>query len=379
MRYHTTTLFRRGVARCALMPAIYKRTWPAVSLLLLWMLSACQPTPMAAVRVTLPSTQAAVLLATPVPTTAVPTHTPTPTVSPTPSLTATLTATRTLTPTSTLTPTVTLTATLTLTPSITPTIAPVDFYAFRRPFSRDQIDYADRTYPYGMGELRGLPVHHGLDFANGRGTQILAIGDGTVYYAGQDVDVLFGPIPDYYGNLVVILHDITSLDGLPVYSLYGHMQRIDVVTGQRVSGGDGIGSVGDAGVAFGPHLHLEIRVGDPESFDSVRNPDLWIFPYPQFGTLAGRMTYDDGAPVYEGTISVKRAGLDNAVVRYAYSYNAEPTIASDNIWRENFTLGDLPADTYEVFVSNRNGRVLFKQDVLIEPGKTSFVEVVIPR
>lgn len=351
------------------------------------LITACQSTPAAVVvQATLPPTQGAVLLATAAPTTVVPTHTPTqtltptPTISLTPSQTYTLTSTHTLTPTVTFTPTQTMTPTITLTPSLTPTIAPVDFYAFRRPFTREQIDYADRTYPYGMGEIRGLPVHHGLDFANGRGTQILAIGDGTVYYAGQDIEVLWGPIPDYYGNLVVILHDIKSLDGLPVYSLYGHMQRIDVSTGQRVAAGDRIGSVGDAGVAFGPHLHLEIRVGNtPESFGSVRNPDLWLLPYPKFGTLAGRMTYEDGSPVYEGTISVKRAGLDNAVVRYAYSYNALETVASDNIWRENFTLGDLPADTYEVFVSDRNGRVRFTQEVVIEAGKTSFVEVVFPR
>lgn len=343
-------------------------------LVLMAMLTACQPAPSAvAVRATLPATQGAVALATAVPTTAVPSRTPTPTDTPTQTLTPSNTPTQTLTPSRTPSPT------LTLTPSITPTLAPVDFYAFRRPFSRDQIDYADRTYPYGMGALRGLPVHHGLDFANGRGAQILAIGDGTVYYAGQDIDVLFGPIPDYYGNLVVIQHDVKSLDGLPVYSLYGHMQRIDVEMGQRVAAGDRIGSVGDSGVAFGPHLHLEIRVGDPMRFGAVRNPDLWLMPYPEYGTLAGRMIYEDGSPVYEGTISVRRAGLSNSVVRYAYSYNAAETVGSDPIWQENFTLGDLPADTYEVFVSDRNGRVRFRAEVVIEAGKTSFVQVVVPR
>ncbi len=158
-------------------------------LVLMALLAACQPAPSAvAVRATLPATQGAVALATAVPTTAVPSRTPTPTNTPTQTLTPSNTPTETLTPSRTPSPT------LTLTPSITPTLAPVDFYAFRRPFSRDQIDYADRTYPYGMGALRGLPVHHGLDFANGRGAQILAVGDGTVYYAGQDIDVLFGPM-----------------------------------------------------------------------------------------------------------------------------------------------------------------------------------------
>lgn len=332
------------------------------------MLSACQPTPApAAVPVTLPPTQAAVVLVTAAPATAAPTFTPTHTPTATPTASPTLTPSRTPTPTAT------------LTPSITPTLAPFDFYAFRRPFDSSQIDYADRTYPYGMGELRGLPVHHGLDFANGRGAQILAIGNGTVFFAGQDLETLFGPIPDYYGNLVVIEHDIKTFDGQPVYSLYGHMQRIDVAAGERVQAGDRIGSVGDSGVAFGPHLHLEIRVGNPLDFGAGRNPDLWLMPYPGYGTLAGRLLYDDGTPVHEGTISVRRAGLSNAIERYAYSYNALQTINSDPLWRENFTLGDLPADRYEVFVNNRSGRVLARQEVVIEAGKTSFVELIIPR
>lgn len=347
----------------------------SILLLAAAMTAACQPTNGAtALRATLPPTQAAIALATAVPTTAVP---PTETASPTPTPSATHTATATATATVTLTPSATFTPSHTPVPSLTPTMARVDFYAFQRPFLRTQTDYIDRTYPYGMGETRGLPIHHGVDIQNGRHTPILAVGGGTVYYAGDDQTRMFGPIPDYYGNLVIIQHDVMSMEGLPVYTLYGHMQKIEVATGDLVEARQRIGTVGDAGVAFGPHLHLEVRVGDPDSFGSSRNPELWILPYPGFGTLAGRVTNPDGTTPYETTVTVRRAGLTGGVPRFAYTYSSDPLINSDAAWNENFTLGDLPEDEYEVIVSERSGRIRFRETLRVESGQTTWVEIVL--
>lgn len=334
--------------------------------------AACRPATSTTLRATVPPTQAAVALATVIPTTGVPpSATPTPTATATPSNTPTATH----TPTITLTPSATFTASKTPLPSATPTLARVELYAFQRPFPRTATDFIDRTYPYGMGETRGLPIHHGVDIQNGRHTPVLAIGAGTVYYAGTDFARLFGPIPDYYGNLVVIAHPVTSPEGLPVYSLYGHLQRMSVETGDTVDAGDQIGTVGDAGVAFGPHLHLEVRVGDPEDFGSSRNPDLWIYPYPGFGTIAGRVTNPDGSTPAEISITVTRAGLTGGVPRYAYTYSHDPLINSDAAWNENFTLGDLPEDEYDVVVSERSGRVRFRETVVVESGRTTWVEI----
>lgn len=332
-------------------------------------LAGCRPEQAAtAVRVTVPPTVQGVALATPIPTTSVP---PTLTYTPTPTRTATHTATATATASLTPVPTDTLT------PSLTPTLAPVDMFAFQRPFTREQVDYVDRTYPYGMGELRGLPIHHGVDIQNPRGTPILAVADGTVYYAGDDRTRLFGPIPNYYGNLVILMHDILSLDGLPVYTLYGHMQRVDVETGERVAAGDKIGVVGGTGVAFGPHLHLEVRVGNPDSFGSSRNPDWWILPYPGYGMIAGRVRNPDGTIPTELTVIVRRAGLTGGIPRYAYTYSADPLINRDPAWREDFTLGDLEADDYDVIVSETNGRIRFRETVVVEAGRTTWVDITL--
>ncbi|MFB7174911.1 M23 family metallopeptidase [Streptomyces sp. NPDC056254] len=56
-----------------------------------------------------------------------------------------------------------------------------------------------------------------------------------------------------YGNTVVIRHD----DGL--YSLYAHLSRTSVTTGQKTSGGQEVGLSGSTGNSTGPHVHFEIR------------------------------------------------------------------------------------------------------------------------
>jgi murein DD-endopeptidase MepM/ murein hydrolase activator NlpD len=127
--------------------------------------------------------------------------------------------------------------------------------------------------------------------------------------------------------------------------------------------------VGDSGIAMGPHLHFEVRVGDPYSFAATRNPELWIYPYQTFGTLMGVVTDANGTVLRDVTIQVKSTDI----TRYAFSY-ADDTVNSDPAFGENFTLGDLPANYYEVSV-NDNGRVRFQQLVYVYPSRTTWVEV----
>jgi len=63
-----------------------------------------------------------------------------------------------------------------------------------------------------------------------------------------------------YGNSLIIDH-------CEVYStLYAHLHEIKVKVGQRVSRGDIIGTVGNTGRSTGPHLHLELRIGNSHYF-----------------------------------------------------------------------------------------------------------------
>ncbi|MFN8377042.1 MAG: peptidoglycan DD-metalloendopeptidase family protein [Anaerolineae bacterium] len=373
------------------------------SLLLLAVATACQsqPTPTsvaasteAALVVTLPPVTAvptaalapsatSTLAATDTPTATL-TPIPTNTLRPTNTSTNTPASTWTWTPSATLTPTFTPSVSATPTASITPTRGPTatppaagssptlqDHYYMARPLSDNAINYAARTYPYGSTAGGRLQVHLGQDMENPTGTPILAAADGVVLHAGDDLTTLLGPYNNYYGNAIVLQHNFTDSTGETVYTLYGHLSRVAVTPGQSVKRGDVIGYVGAAGIAQGPHLHFEVRIGNPYDYRSTRNPDLWIYPYFGFGTLAGRITDSTGNLLRDATLTI----VNDTSTFYAFSY-ADETVNGDSLFGENWTRGDLPEGYYTVRVSE-NGRVRFEQQTYVYPGKTTWVDVVL--
>jgi murein DD-endopeptidase MepM/ murein hydrolase activator NlpD len=56
------------------------------------------------------------------------------------------------------------------------------------------------------------------------------------------------------GNMVVLTH------GHGMRTIYGHMSKVKVKTGQILKRGDLIGLVGSTGLSTGPHLHYEVEV-----------------------------------------------------------------------------------------------------------------------
>ncbi|NWF70677.1 MAG: peptidoglycan DD-metalloendopeptidase family protein [Chloroflexi bacterium] len=347
--------------------------------LILLALAACQPAQAQnRIAATLPATPTGVVVLA---TTRAPTLPPTNTPSPQPSDTSAPTRTprppavsATPTPFALATNTVRPSPAPSQTPTITPTLPRIDHYALARPIASSGIDYLDRTYSYGDTQRGARSIHLGVDFANPRGTPVLAAADGTVYYAGSDSARLFGPQLVYYGNVVVIQHNFFSPEGLPVFTLYGHLQSTAVTTSQTVTQGEQIGIVGDTGVAIGSHLHFEVRIGTtPDDWRTTRNPDLWIYPYPSFGTLAGRVT-NNGAVVFGQALTIRP--LDGGSTRYAFTY-ADLTVNPDAVFGENFTYGDLPEGQYEVTVSSEGGRIRFRQTITIERGRTTWLDIAL--
>ena len=98
-------------------------------------------------------------------------------------------------------------------------------------------------------------VHFGSDFGAAKGTPVHAAGRGRVMMARERLMT---------GNTVVLEH----LPG--VYTLYYHLDSIEVREGERADQGALIGRVGETGFATGNHLHWELRVGatavDPLAF-----------------------------------------------------------------------------------------------------------------
>lgn len=87
-------------------------------------------------------------------------------------------------------------------------------------------------------------MHQGVDLHAAYGTPIIAVADGRVDFSGWHGG---------HGNAVEINH------GGGLQTLYGHMSRIAVHSGESVHRGEVIGYVGSTGLSTGPHLHFEVH------------------------------------------------------------------------------------------------------------------------
>lgn len=247
---------------------------------------------------------------------------------------------------------------------------PNDHYWLIRPLPSDKRNYDLDWYPYGndvlIAELAPYKIHHGLDFPNPPGTAVLAASSGTVIHAGVKRSRLDGV--NYYGNTVIVKHD-WQWQGQDIYTLYAHTLELFVEVGDYVEQGQLLAGVGATGIVSGPHLHLEVRVGE-NLYQNTRNPMLWIAPYEGWGTLAGRVIDKEGKFITGAVVSVKPLDV-RAAAREQYTY-LNWGLKPDEVWQENFVVGDLPAGHYEVTV--KAGQT-FQRTVEILPGRTNFLTV----
>jgi murein DD-endopeptidase MepM/ murein hydrolase activator NlpD len=244
-----------------------------------------------------------------------------------------------------------------------------EHFVFQRPIGSDNVTYWARNYSFGSTDGGSRPIHHGVDFENPAGIPILAAADGMVYYAGADIDTQFGPQPNFYGNVIVIKHAFHDANGQPIYSLYGHLSKVEAITGQSVKAGEEIGLVGSAGVAIGPHLHFEVRAGKPTDYNAVLNPELWIIPYSGNGVIAGRVMDLNGNPLNGFTVEVQSP----QAYQMAYSY-ADSSVTSDAVLNENFAIPDLPEGYLNIFVK-QDGTLRFRTLVYVRAGHTTWVNI----
>jgi len=104
------------------------------------------------------------------------------------------------------------------------------------------LEFGESDFPYQV-------LHSGIDIANPQGKigdPIHPFMDGTVIYAGE---IFWG-----YGKHIIIDH------GNNITSLYGHLDKIYVYPGQKVTINDVIGKEGSTGWSTGPHLHFQVSV-----------------------------------------------------------------------------------------------------------------------
>ena len=115
--------------------------------------------------------------------------------------------------------------------------------SFRQPFSGDYpitLDYGEAFPPLYTHES----PHEGIDYGCPMGTEVLASSNGVV--------TLIGNLDVGYGKYIKILHG-------DYVTIYAHLDRVFVRTGQEVKQGEVIGLSGNSGNSTGPHLHFEVR------------------------------------------------------------------------------------------------------------------------
>lgn len=265
-------------------------------------------------------------------------------------------------------------------PELAPlSLDPRDHFWFRRPVSASANSSEIYWYVYGSNGPENLwRIHHGIDLPNPDGKEVHAAGDGVVIWAADNyvwaedgwVDRAYS-----YGNVVIIQHDF-GFEGKPLYTLYAHLSIILVEPNQRVRMGDTVGLSGRSGIVSGPHVHFEVRV-EKNKYSETRNPILWMVPYNGHGVIAGRITRANGDIVQDATVKLWRDGKAiDSTTTYVNPHWMEGqsfwNVNPDEVWRENFVIGDVPAGDYWVTVEVDGIR--YQQPVTVRAATTSFVD-----
>ena len=127
------------------------------------------------------------------------------------------------------------------------------------------------------GEGSGEFDHHeSIDIAVPAGYSVRATAAGVVVHAYN--------MRDQYGKVVIIRHANN------VYSLYGHLSRINVAKGANVSQGDIIGKSGNTGNSHGAHLHFAISKFNDANMNTWKYfRDKYNLSYPTNGINANKL------------------------------------------------------------------------------------------
>jgi murein DD-endopeptidase MepM/ murein hydrolase activator NlpD len=111
--------------------------------------------------------------------------------------------------------------------------------------SKVEANFADaRTYTYNGDTIENAGSYHlGFDLSVTKNYPVEAANSGAVAFVG-DLGI--------YGNTVILDH------GLGLFTLYSHLNSIDVKAGDTVKQLQPIGKTGETGLAAGDHLHYGV-------------------------------------------------------------------------------------------------------------------------
>lgn len=108
------------------------------------------------------------------------------------------------------------------------------------------------TSPFGWRKhpiFNSRSFHSGVDIGGPNNGSVRASNAGKVIYAGW-----YGG----YGKVVILDHG--NVNGIPITTLYAHLNSASVGPGEYVSKGQVVGREGTTGYSTGPHVHFEVRI-----------------------------------------------------------------------------------------------------------------------
>ena len=117
----------------------------------------------------------------------------------------------------------------------------------------------------GFGASYGGYKHRGTDVGVVRGTPVFAPQAGTAVTFTNDGS---------FGKAVCLMHPGTGW-----FSLYAHLDLVDVFIGQEVRGGQRIGLSGNTGFSTGPHLHWQVSTSPSFPTDIRFSRDAMAVPF----------------------------------------------------------------------------------------------------
>ncbi len=241
---------------------------------------------------------------------------------------------------------------------------PFDHFYLASPIAANEINTPVADYRYG-GIFFEDVVHTGVDIPAPKGTPVLAAGAGTVIWAGYGVYRGGVDPTDPYGLAVSIRHDFGYQNQM-LYTIYGHLDQIDVLEGQHVEAGDLLGLAGETGTVTGPHLHFEVRLGE-NSFFTTRNPELWLVPPIGWGVIAGRIMDTAGRLLSDQIIIITE--VESEQNWFGWSYG-KTSVNSDAYYQENLVVGDMPAGTYRIRIAYYG--MFFTTQIDVQPGMVNY-------
>ena len=170
----------------------------------------------------------------------------------------------------------------------------------RKQFLRSPLEFSRITSGFTQARFHPLlqtwRAHKGIDYGAPSGTRVKATGDGEVEFVGRQGG---------YGNVVVLRHQSKYT------TWYGHLSGFanGMRKGKRVAQGEVIGYVGATGLATGPHLHYEFRIGGVN-----QNPLRVAMPEAPPITLEQKPKFVKNTKLYAQRLDLLRginlAGLD---------------------------------------------------------------------